>query len=404
MISDSSSTLDQPSAPDTILLVDDDPFILEGVGDLLTLSGYDVILADDGSTALPLLEHHHPHLIISDLRMRVMDGYEFCDAVRSNPNWAAIPFIFLTAHGESRDVQIGHSKGADAYITKPFNPDYLVTIVKSRLQRVREIESYTQSEVERMKQQLMTIFSHELRTPLTYVYGYISLLEDHAMLSPDEIDMMVGRVRRGAERLLKLIEDLTLMIRVDSGVAETEVIQKRRPCDLKALIFETVGDYQEEAAEAGIRLTIEAADALVAPVMQTYVRDALGRLISNAIKFSKGRGGDVVVSLYRDGEMAAISVQDHGIGIRRGEQESIFQRFNQLNREEMEQQGIGLGLTISRSLIRLHGGNIVVRSAPGEGSTFTVTLPLQAPVMSYVPNADQHRDENSSPLGSRIPG
>src|SRR5689334_20282523 len=100
-----------------ILLVDDDEGILESVADLLRLFGYTVITADNGATALPLLEAHHPDLIISDIMMPVMSGYQLFDAVRSNPRWAALPFIFLTARGQHKDIEMGHRMGADAYLT-----------------------------------------------------------------------------------------------------------------------------------------------------------------------------------------------------------------------------------------------------------------------------------------------
>src|SRR5690349_4564364 len=116
------ATMTQPispearSAPTTILLVDDDPGILDSVADLLTFSGYHVLTANDGTTALPVMDEYQPDLIISDIMMQVMNGYEFFEAVRSNPRWAAIPFIFLTAKGQQKEVAIGQRMGVDAYL------------------------------------------------------------------------------------------------------------------------------------------------------------------------------------------------------------------------------------------------------------------------------------------------
>src|SRR5262245_10004645 len=114
----------------TVLLVDDDPGILETVADLLMLSGYTVLTAADGTEALPMLDQHLPDVIVSDIMMPEMNGYEFFEAVRSKPQWAAIPFIFLTARGQHKDVAEGHRMGADAYLTKPFEPEDLVMMIE----------------------------------------------------------------------------------------------------------------------------------------------------------------------------------------------------------------------------------------------------------------------------------
>jgi DNA-binding response OmpR family regulator len=143
----------------TILLVDDDPAILEGVVDLLQLYGYNLLTASDGKLALEVMQDYTPDLVISDIMMPEMDGYEFYEAVRSRPEWVPIPFIFLTARGQQVDIRRGQSLGADAYLVKPFEPEDLLIAIDARLKRARAIQAVTQADVDQMKQQLITIIS-----------------------------------------------------------------------------------------------------------------------------------------------------------------------------------------------------------------------------------------------------
>jgi two-component system, sensor histidine kinase and response regulator len=371
-----------------ILLVDDDEGILESVADLLRLFGYTVITADNGATALPLLETHHPDLIISDIMMPVMSGYQLFDAVRSNPRWAALPFIFLTARGQHKDIEMGHRMGADAYLTKPFEPDQLVLAIENRLKRVRQITSLTEADVVRMKQELITVFSHELRTPLTYIVGYVNLLEEHRDLDPEMIDKMVVGIKRGSDRLVSMVEDLMLMIRIDSGVIAAEISDRRMQTQTSELIADAVGRFEHIADQRKVRIRSDIQIDAIVPCMPMYIDDALSRIISNAIKFCKRDGGHVLIQTKSSGDYLTISVRDDGIGITPGQQRALFERFQQIDRTQMEQQGIGLGLTIARSLVRLHGGDITVESVPGEGSTFTMYLPLRESLVGMSFTAD----------------
>src|SRR5690606_31102519 len=190
----SLEALDTPAAETSrshILLVDDDRAILEGVADLLSLHGYDVMTAASAKSALKVMQQQVPDLVISDIMMPGMDGYAFYEAVRDNPAWTPIPFIFLAARGQPTDVRRGQSLGADAYVTKPFDPEDLLIAVKARLRRARDIQAAAMSDVEKMKKRLITAFSHELRTPLTIIYGYVNMLRDeHGDLPEAEVDTM----------------------------------------------------------------------------------------------------------------------------------------------------------------------------------------------------------------------
>ncbi len=365
------------AAQTTILVVDDDPSILNNLADFLQISGYDVLTAINGGKALQAMQNRMPDLIISDIMMPEMDGYTFYDAVRANSDWALIPFIFLTARGQSVDIRRGIGLGADHYIVKPFEPEDLLALVQARLRRIREIQLAMQDGIERTKQRILTSLSHELRTPLNAIYGSVSLLQDaHDSLNDEEVKEMLNITQRGAKRLIKLVEDLLLLARTDSGAVALEITRFRTHVALNPLVCEVVQNLSVAAEKRQVQIEVQVPDTLTVFCVPTYLQDALSRLAENAIKFSMPAGGHIVIKAAEQGGAVMIAVQDEGIGIDDANQKLLFERFRQINREKLEQQGVGLGLSIAYSLIQLHGGDIQVESHPGKGSIFTMKLPL----------------------------
>jgi signal transduction histidine kinase len=366
----------------TVLIVDDDLTIRASVLDLLRVEGYHVLSASDGLEALGILQRLTPDLIISDISMPTMDGYAFLKAVRSNASWTLIPFIFLSARNQAHDIREGVRLGVDQYLVKPFEPDDLLVAIEARLKRIKDIEVATLTDVESMKQQLMNTISHELRTPLTHIYGYVSLLrEESPNLSPDELKEMVGTIQRGTERLVKLVEDLLIAARLDSGEIALEIQYGSKPVRLDGVVADAVASQSEASEGRGVTiettLSPETGTIWCEPI---HLHDAIARLVENAIKFSRSPGGRVWVSTEKAGDNVKVIVQDDGIGVSLDQQKVMFQKMRQIDRETQEQQGIGMGLTIAQGIIEAHGGGIEVRSngVPGEGAAFTVWLPASA--------------------------
>lgn len=360
-----------------ILLVDDDPALLEAVTDLLDVNHFHVLTATDGKSALAIMNDYTPDLIISDIMMPGMDGYQFFDAVHENPAWVPIPFIFLTARGQQTDIRTGYSLGVDDYLIKPFEPDDLIIKVEARLKRVRAIRTATLKEVDQMKQQLIAIFSHELRTPLTCIYGYANILqEDHDSMDDKTVTQMLDEVADGAERLVRLVENLMLMVRIDSGVIGMEIARYGTQVNLSSLINRVIETYRPVASMRNVRIDLDVKAEPIVPGMRNYLENVTKNLVDNAIKFCKHSGGHIQVTLETHEGQAVISVTDDGIGIQRSDFGRIFERFEQINRQEMEQQGVGLGLTLAKSLVEYHKGSIEVQSEVAKGSTFCVHLPM----------------------------
>jgi two-component system sensor histidine kinase/response regulator len=362
----------------TVLVVDDDPAILANVTDLLRIEGYHCLSASNGIMALGVMQQHTPDLILADIMMPQMNGYMFFQAVRDNPAWTLIPFIFMSAKGEQKDIRWGYQLGADHYLTKPFEPEDLSIAVKSRLQRAAEMQAAAQDGVEQIRHSFLNVVGHELRTPLTYIYGYLSLFEAEGEdVSKEAIGEFLSGMRKGTDRLIKLVEDLMLVVTIDSGAAKREISQFSERVDLGVEIQGAIQSLSAQAEANQVTVNNEVLLNMIVHGIPTYIQGIFKRLIDNAIKFSHPTDGQVWVnSEIRDGQ-ALISVRDEGIGIAPEMQAAIFERFHQIDRHRMEQQGMGLGLAIAFDLVQLHGGDLRVESQPGEGTTMSVFLPLE---------------------------
>jgi signal transduction histidine kinase len=326
-----------------------------------------------------MMEDTLPDLILADIMMPRMDGYTLYEKIRARLEWVTIPFVFLTAKSEREDKLKGKKLGAEDYITKPFDAEELIVSVRSRLGRAQAIERASEAEFEQFKQQIVTVLGHELRTPLTYVTGYTDLaLDDISSLTPGEVEEFLHGIKAGADRLNRLVEDLLLLVQIDSGRAQQEFeALVARYESLGEIVRHTAKQHARQAREHSVSLEVFA-DSDLPPVRlcEPFFVDALGRLIENGIKFSRAGEKEVRIGARAlENGWVLIAVSDDGVGIPAEQQEHLFERFRQINRHQQEQQGTGLGLAIAQELIRLHGGKIVVESTPGEGSTFTILLP-----------------------------
>jgi len=365
-------------AKGTILVIEDDESMLTGVREALQLAGYEVITAKDGQAGLKALQQRRPDLIISDIMMPVLDGYGFLHEVRQNPEWLDIPVIFLTAKGERRDIRLGKQLGVDDYLIKPFDVEDLLVTVEAKLKRSRELQAVAGERLSQLRQAILNILSHELRTPLTLIQGYTELMSEEG-LGAEELKSFLQGVRSGSERLNRLVEDFLLLISLETGEMAENFALRRQPVSIEAVVRQVALTYRAELSQrrSPLKLTVELPDLLPEVMGDTeYLVDALSRLMDNAIKFSKPEGGEIRLRAMQEGEWVRLVVEDEGIGIPSAELPHLFEPLHQVNRERMEQQGAGIGLTIVKGLVELHGGRIEVESEVGVGSRFSILLPV----------------------------
>lgn len=367
----------------TVLVVEDDTHLLSAISDILELEDYAVITAKNGRDGLEQLQKnpdHPPDVIVSDIMMPHMGGYEFLEEVRKEDRWVSVPFIFLTAKGEKSDKHRGALMGADVYLTKPFEPDDLLVAVASQMKRESERQRVHEGEVTSVKRDILTILHHEFRTPLTLIVAYAEMLKefDQTDMSAEEVLTFLRGVNSGADRLRRLIENFITLIELREGdAASTFSWRQTDISNLRALIMDAV--KQVELPEHRPR-TFEVQIPEELPIIRgdmQYLVIAIREMLDNGAKFSTN-GDTVTLKVSVEDGMMAIRVTDPGRGIPADEWENVWQPFYQINRELFEDQGSGSGLPIVRGVAELHGGRCVIeRSIPEEGSTFCLQIPVK---------------------------
>lgn len=371
--------------PATILLVEDDRALLDGIADLLEVSevGYELQLmkATNGVIALEAVAENEPDLIISDIMMPKMGGFEFLEQLRKRPDWVHIPVIFLTAKGTPDDILKGRLSGAELYITKPYDSDELLQLVRSQLDRAFELRGHRQLRLDTLSRNIVQLLNHEFRTPLTYVTAYYELLADGVLRDdPASLNEYLRGIQVGTDRLTNLIGNLVNVLELRTGEAARRIENHSEIIDdLVAMLKSFCGERNWEDIGKVVEIHCELPGQLPRiHIHRESLNLILNCLLDNAIKFSRmnrDREPRIELSATAKDGYVTISVTDNGIGIPKHVHRRVFDLFFQHNRKDLEQQGAGTGLAIVRGLTELQGGCVDVISTVGEGSTFTIYLP-----------------------------
>jgi len=367
---------------ESILVVEDDAATLSIVSFILEEAGYRVLQANCGRQALSLVEKVRPHLIVSDVVMPDLSGFELCQRLRSDAAMSQIPFIFLTAQADRSHMRQGMALGADDYLVKPFEPEELLSAVSVRLARAAETQAIVAQATDDLKGVVVQTLTHELRTPLALMLGYTELLETIGLgMGEVDLQMILQGLYTGTRRLMGMAEDLLMLTRLESGLFAAHMDElPGRTDEPDHMVGSTVGGLQGQARARGVALSLRlgtpAASVAIDPL---FLQEIVRRLTDNAIKFSKEQGGRVLVSTRSEGAGWVLEVADTGCGIRQEALGWIFQAFRQADRAKIEQQGVGLGLAIVRGLVEVYEGRVSVESVEGKGSRFSVWLPVAPP-------------------------
>lgn len=351
---------------DKILVVDDvfdNLLVLEAV---LEDKDYEITLVEDSKIALAMVEESPPDIILLDVMMPEIDGYEFTRRIRQNPALPFIPILLLTAHYASSVVE-GLDAGADDFIRKPFDPDELHARVRSLLRLKHSIDERDQ--MANLRADFVSRFTHDLRIPLVASNRVLKLLLEGRFcdVSPqlqEIIDTMIG----SNQDLLEMVNTLLEVYRHEAGCKTLKI----SPCNIQELVSEVSQELTPLAEEKGLTVNIDLGET-PSTVMgdRIELRRVLTNIIGNAIKFTDK--GSVDIRCYSTPVAVTIDIQDTGPGISKQDQAILFERFRQ---GKHQRSGSGLGLYLSRCIIEAHQGTIDVTSEPGKGSTFTVRLPV----------------------------
>ena len=343
---------------DYILAVDDIPDNLLLVQLALEQEGYSVVLAHDGVSALKQIKQAPPSLILLDVMMPGMDGYEVTRRIRQDRNIPFIPILLVTAREESSLVQ-GLDAGADEFVRKPFQVEELQARVRSMLRFKDTIDQ---------RENFVSCLTHDLRTPLVAANRMLDLIAGKAFGDvTKEQQEAIANIVSSNNNMLEMLNTLLETHQYELGQKTLSFI----PVDLNQLVADLIVELEPLAREKGLRLESHSAiNVALVKGDRLELRRVVTNLIANAIKFTDK--GSVKVSLDLDRERILLEVKDSGIGISPADQQAIFQRYHQGNHRRA---GKGLGLYLCQQIINAHGGELTVDSKIGRGTTFRFSLP-----------------------------
>ena len=390
----------------TVLVVDDEPDVVKSVQDLLRLD-YRVLGATRASDGMRLLQQEEVHVVMSDQRMPEMTGVQFLDRVRGEyPE--AIRLLF-TGYADIKAVIDAINQGnIYRYITKPWDPDELQSVIREAVGRydliiernalVKELKAKNEQLAEvnfelrksdSLKAAFIHVASHELRTPLTILLGMTRLAAKLPNAEPPLPDWL-GRINSAAERLQHLVDQLMAMLAAGNFDQKLE----RRPVDLKELLHKAADDVRPFVQIRHQSLDLELAPDLNHMALDAEkMRDSFNHLLLNAVKFTPDQGR-IRVTANRAAGGVEIRVIDTGVGMNAETIGQLFTPFftsfdvshHSSGHYEFCRRGIGLGLSVVKAFVDLHGGSIRTESTTGKGTTFIVTLP-EVPLPTNEPAA-----------------
>ncbi len=358
----------------TILIIEDDADLLVVLAGMLQGEAYRVLTANEGAQGIRLARDHHPDLVLCDIEMPGMSGYEVLKALQAGPQTADIPLVFLTGRSQPKDIRTGMVLGAEDYLCKPFSPEDLFAALRSRFEKN---ESQKRREKERLQEwaaQVGNTLAHELRTPLCAMVPIPDLLD--GFLQANEIDnakTFNHYLKESSQRLHKTVDRVVfyndLVSRNVKGSPE-RILSGSTPAGV------VIGRHAQTVAKRWCRLEdlrLNLAETRLGPPPE-HLGWLVDELVENAFKFSDG-GTLVSVVLELGSGHWALQVGDAGRGMSEQQVKSIM-AFRQFERGVYEQQGLGLGLELVQRLLRLYGGRLQISSAPQGGTKACAWLPL----------------------------
>lgn len=354
----------------SVLLVDDNTNNLGVLYRYLDDEGFTVLVSQDGERAIRLARDQRPDLILLDIMLPGMSGFEACEALKADAETADVPVIFISALTDIQDKVRGFAAGGVDYITKPFQQEEVLARINAHVTIKRQRE-----ELDRLnatKDRLFSVIGHDLRGPFMGLLGALELLRD----SGDDLDSattheLIENLYESAETTYHLLENLLEWARSQ----QRSVDPHPRPIDLATVISETGQLFHAGARQKGVELRLETPDGARAYADPDMFGTVLRNLINNAVKFTE-TGGVVTVSARRENESVEIAVADTGVGIAADEVAGLFDLAASVSRNGTKgERGSGLGLLLAHDYVIRNGGTIEVDSEPNRGSIFRVTLP-----------------------------
>jgi signal transduction histidine kinase len=351
------------STPAKILVVDDNPDNVELLTKRLKAGGYRTCEAYDGVEALAAVEAEEPDLVILDVMMPKLDGFEVCNRLKTDEKTRYIPIIMLTAKREIPDKVKGLDTGADDYVTKPFNPQELMARVKSLIAlRSSQDRRVTEEKLDALGQMAEGV-AHEVRNPMVTIGGFARRIRDK-LPSEDPLREYAEHIIKEVERLETMVEEIVRF--------KTLMISPYEPVDLRVVADDVLRDKARALEEGGI--AVERRYSGTMALIQGdpgNLKAALGNVVQNSLEALSPGGALTVEIRTEEGSWARVEIADTGRGIPKAEISSVFDPFY-----TSKMSGAGMGLTMVHRIVTRHGGEVNLTSEVGKGTRVVIRLPV----------------------------
>lgn len=356
-----------------VLVIEDEVTILENISDYLSMNDFQVYTATNGNDGFKLALSVNPDIIISDIMMPGMNGLELLKSLRNDNNTAEIPLIFLTAKSEDNDLRMAMNLGADDYVKKPFRNSDLMASINTRLKKVKVAQERSKKQLDEIRYSLTVSLPHELYTPLNGIMGYSQLLKnDIHSYSKEDLDDILDHLYTSAQRLNKIISNyvyyLSLLEIINSGI--------KLEGEFSLNATEIISEHSNVAARKYFKSNnlVFHLQAESLKISGTHLFKLVYELVDNACKFSY-ENTPITIRGYTKDDYYYLSIHNFGIGMTQEHIKNIG-AYIQFNRDKFEQQGLGLGLAVSKKICEIYNLKIDFFSIPDSSFEVTVRFPV----------------------------
>ncbi|WP_103670321.1 response regulator [Pseudanabaena sp. BC1403] len=344
-----------------ILIIEDNQQVLEDVEEVLSLKNFHAITAQNGIGGLQMAEEEHPDLILCDVMMPELDGFDVLKILRQNPLTANIPFIFLTAKNSRTHMREGMELGADDYLTKPFTSQELLKAISTRIEKQEVIKQENAAKLDNFRLNIAHCLPHELLTPLHGILGMSDLLLNYyESMEPRETIDSIQTIYDCGLRLHRLAKNFIFFSELEAIATSPNVWQDNPEfTDVKDIICYSAHNFAEKAKrKKDLELDLE--DAIIR-MSSKYLTKLVEEIVENAFKFSESGTPVRLISRVNE-KLFTLHIIDQGRGMT-DEQITNVGAYMQFERKHYEQQGNGLGLIIAKRIVEIHGGGFSIKSS-----------------------------------------
>lgn len=355
----------------SVLIVDDNMNNLQVLGSILHENNFNVIVAKDGKSALVNAEHKSPDIVLLDIMMPDMDGYEVCRQLRQKESTRYTPVIFLSAKQETDSIVTGFNVGGNDYLTKPFIKDELLARIKNQIfisQTTRNLK-----EMIKAKDHFFKVIAHDLKTPVNNQLNFADLLQANIdSYEKDKVKSFVKMIYETAVGQYKLLENLLEWTRLQSGI----MVPDKKLTPVFELIDDSLQLHSSIATFKNISISTDGDKDAVIYADSKMIETVFRNILSNAFKFTP-ENGEITILVAADQDMTTIEISDSGPGMDKNKLDNLFTlRGISYNTEtDGQPKSNGLGLLLSKEFLDINNGTITVESEINQGTKFSITLP-----------------------------